>query len=133
MSTTFKPRFYNQPKENDIKYNFSGKTKLLAICLNYQGTQNPLTCITDGKRIVAEAKKAGVSEITKIFDDRTTDLYPTKKNVLKKMAEIASSCTTGDMFVVYYSGHGSNVPDADGDEKDGQDEAFCLRSEKGQY
>lgn len=63
-----------------------------------------------------------------MFDDRTTDLYPTKKNVLKQMSEIASSCTNGDMFVVYYSGHGSNVPDTDGDEQDGEDEAFCLRS-----
>lgn len=61
MSTTYKPRYYNQAKENDIKYNCNGNTKLLAICLNYQGTQNPLTCITDGKRMIAEAKKAGVS------------------------------------------------------------------------
>jgi len=62
-----------------------------------------------------EAKKAGVTEIECLFDDNSTDLYPTKKNVLKKMAEMSSSCTTGDIFVVYYSGHGTSVPDLDDD------------------
>lgn len=61
MSTTFATRFYCETKENDLKYNFNGKTKLLLICLNYDGTESPLTCITDGKRIISEAKKAGVS------------------------------------------------------------------------
>ena len=61
MSTSFNTRFYNQPKENDLKYNFNGKTKILLICLNYDGTESPLTCITDGKRIINEAKRAGVS------------------------------------------------------------------------
>ena len=46
---------------------------------------------------------------------------------------MAASCTIGDFFVVYYSGHGTSVPDADKDEVDGLDEAFCLRSEKGDY
>lgn len=46
------------------------------------------------------------------------------------MASIAASCTMGDIFVVYYSGHGSNVEDKDNDEVDGQDEAFCLRDQK---
>lgn len=133
MSTTFNQRFYNDPKENDIKYNFNGKTKILLICLNYEGTESPLTCITDGKRVINEAKRAGVSEIVAMFDDRSTDLYPTKKNVLRKMAEMAASCTIGDFLVVYYSGHGTSVPDADKDEVDGMDEAFCLRSEKGSY
>lgn len=86
MSTTFKQRFYNQTKENDIKYKATGNTKLLLICLNYEGTESPLTCVIDGKRIINEAKKAGVQEIVALFDDRSTDLYPTKRNVLQKMA-----------------------------------------------
>jgi uncharacterized caspase-like protein len=80
-----------------------------------------------------QQKSLSLFEIVAMFDDRSTDLYPTKKNVLKKMAEMASSCTIGDFFVVYYSGHGTSVPDADKDEVDGMDEAFCLRSEKGSY
>jgi len=61
MSTSFHTRFYNESKENDIKYDIKGKTKLLLICLNYDGTESPLTCVIDGKRIINEAKKAGVS------------------------------------------------------------------------
>ena len=50
------------------------------------------------------------------------------------MAQLAASCTMGDILVVYYSGHGSKVLDLDNDEADGQDEAFCLRSKSsGQF
>ena len=31
----------------------------------------------------------------------------------------------GDVLLVHYSGHGSNVPDNDGDEADGRDEILC--------
>lgn len=41
---------------------------------------------------------------------------------------MAASCEPGDFFVVYYSGHGTNVEDQDGDEEDGNDEALCLRT-----
>jgi hypothetical protein len=46
---------------------------------------------------------------------------------------MAASCTSGDILFVYYSGHGTKVPDLDKDEVDGFDEAFCLRSKGGKY
>lgn len=41
---------------------------------------------------------------------------------------MAASCTVGDLFIVYYSGHGTSIVDKNGDEADGFDEAFCLMS-----
>ena len=39
---------------------------------------------------------------------------------------MAQSCSLGDYFVVYYSGHGTSVDDVNKDEIDGKDEALCL-------
>ncbi len=58
---------------------------MLVVCLNYDSTPNPLTCIIDGKRIINEAKKAGVTEIVSMFDDGSTNYFPNKKNVSTKM------------------------------------------------
>merc|ERR1712032_481500 len=40
--------------------------------------------------------------------------------------DMGRRCQPGDYFFFYYSGHGANVPDKDGDEEDGQDESLCL-------
>lgn len=45
---------------------------------------------------------------------------------------IGSRCRENDFFVFYYSGHGTEVPDENGDEKDGMDEAFCFVTPSGQ-
>lgn len=39
---------------------------------------------------------------------------------------LANSVKKGDVVVIYFSGHGSSLPDTDGDEQDGKDEAFVC-------
>ncbi|MDG6109310.1 caspase family protein [Dactylosporangium aurantiacum] len=41
------------------------------------------------------------------------------------VADLLTQATPGDAVVVTYSGHGTWVPDLDGDEPDGRDEAIC--------
>lgn len=41
------------------------------------------------------------------------------------MEWLTNGCCSGDSLVFYYAGHGSHVPDNNGDEKDGYDEALC--------
>ncbi|KAE9446983.1 hypothetical protein C3L33_21141, partial [Rhododendron williamsianum] len=38
---------------------------------------------------------------------------------------LMEGCQSGDSLVFFYSGHGSQVPDFDGDEADGFDESLC--------
>merc|ERR1719221_36212 len=45
---------------------------------------------------------------------------------------VGGQCQEGDIFVYYYSGHGTNLEDQSGDEEDGQDEAFCFVDSQGQ-
>ena len=47
--------------------------------------------------------------------------------VLKAIATASSDLESGDLFFLTYSGHGGQVQDVDGDEKDDQlDETWCL-------
>jgi uncharacterized caspase-like protein len=50
-----------------------------------------------------------------MFDNESTDYFPTKKNVSSMMKEMAEKCQVGDMLVVYYSGHGTSIKDKNKD------------------
>ncbi|WP_442914149.1 peptidoglycan-binding protein [Kribbella sp. NBC_00359] len=51
----------------------------------------------------------------------------TADNVLTAISQIAASLTAGDMFLLTYAGHGSQMPNGDSDpETDSQDETWCL-------
>ncbi|MBX7166076.1 MAG: caspase family protein [Pirellulales bacterium] len=46
--------------------------------------------------------------------------------VKKALSAAATSLKSGDILVFYYSGHGGQQPDKNGDETDGQDETLCM-------
>ncbi len=48
----------------------------------------------------------------------------TRQGILAALAELLQASSTGDVLVFQYSGHGTQVPDYDGDEDDGSDEAM---------
>ncbi|MFO0775684.1 MAG: caspase family protein [Nitrospiraceae bacterium] len=49
----------------------------------------------------------------------------TKKAMERAIASLVSRGKPGDELVLHYSGHGSNVPDDNGDEADNRDEILC--------
>lgn len=54
-----------------------------------------------------------------------TDRSATRENILKGLTWLTAKAETGDSLVFYYSGHGSQVADTDGDEVDASDEVLC--------
>lgn len=54
-----------------------------------------------------------------------TDFGATKKAMQSGIRSLVSSGRKGDVLLLHYSGHGANVPDADGDEADRRDEILC--------
>lgn len=46
--------------------------------------------------------------------------------ILEGLNTAASTLVSGDIFVFYFSGHGGQQPDTDGDEMDGQDETLIT-------
>ncbi len=54
-----------------------------------------------------------------------TNRRATKAGIVKGLQWLMKNAGAGDSLVFYYSGHGSQVPDLDGDEIDRKDEIIC--------
>jgi len=54
-----------------------------------------------------------------------TDRRATTAAILSGLAWLVDGVAPGDSLVFHYSGHGSQVPDRNGDERDGLDEILC--------
>jgi len=54
-----------------------------------------------------------------------TDLKATKKAMEAAIQKLVAGAKKCDVLLLHYSGHGSNVPDNDGDEADKRDEILC--------
>jgi metacaspase-1 len=54
-----------------------------------------------------------------------TDFAATKKAMQSAIQKLVGKARRGDVLLVHYSGHGSYVPDENGDETDERDEILC--------
>jgi hypothetical protein len=53
------------------------------------------------------------------------DFQATTKAIKSEIERLVKGAKRGDVLMLHYSGHGSNVPDNDGDEADRRDEILC--------
>lgn len=98
----------------------------MIICaLDYKNTSFPLTCTQDGDNMMELARLCNAN-VEKLYNEEAT-----VENVCKLIKMVGTRCGPDDYFVFYYAGHGANLPDQDGDEDDGQDEAFCFVDKEG--
>lgn len=107
-----------EQKEQKVE---STNIHVIICALDYAGTSNPLTCTQDGDHMQELCKACGVTDISLMYNRQAN-----KDAVAAKIQRVASRCKKGDYFIFFYAGHGANVKDVDGDEDDGQDEAFCF-------
>ncbi len=94
-----------------------------AVCIginDYPGTDMDLYgCVNDANDWAGELSGRGFSVTTLL------DSHATKRSILGFMSGALGEARQGDTVVFTYSGHGTWVPDMDGDEPDGRDEALC--------
>lgn len=112
----------------------TGAVHMLVIALDYKYAENgkQLTSSMDAIKMVKIAERAGVQDLTVITDRNMGQPgFPVRERVLRSLREVASRCQPGDWFVWFYAGHGITVPDSNGDESDGEDEAFMTPDLKG--
>jgi hypothetical protein len=129
-------RYFETAKENRVALHkerhakkLIGRVRLLAIALNYEGTDAPLNCTVDARRIAEAAQKAGVKDVTALHDTGDTDGYPSSDEVSQAIAAVGGRCKPHDYFVLYYSGHGGSEPNPDA--PTGVDCTLCLRKRDG--
>ncbi|OLY82902.1 Metacaspase-1 [Smittium mucronatum] len=119
----------HQPTNASIS-NCQGRKRALLIGVNYTGTKYKLRgCINDVhrmKKFIMDHFQFKESDMVILTDDQTNpNRIPTRQNILRAMKWLVSGAQRNDSFFFHYSGHGSRVEDANGDELDGFDETIC--------
>eukprot|EP00440_Ansanella_granifera_P002527 gb/GFBE01002747.1/.p1 GENE.gb/GFBE01002747.1/~~gb/GFBE01002747.1/.p1 ORF type:complete len:281 (+),score=59.72 gb/GFBE01002747.1/:1-843(+) len=113
---------------------FEGNCRVLVVALDYDYSPgSELTCTQDASFFVSMAQSAGVDDITVVTDKGKfgKPTFPIREEVLRNIREVGKRCEPGDFFIWFFAGHGVNVPDHDGDERDGFDEAFVTPTVEG--
>ncbi|HEY0078786.1 MAG TPA: caspase family protein [Pyrinomonadaceae bacterium] len=88
---------------------------------HYDGWDGALAgCIPDAEAMTSLAKKQ------KFKPTRLLNEQATASAVMGAISEAAQKLKVGDIFFLTYAGHGSQVPDKNGDEKDDYDETWVL-------
>jgi hypothetical protein len=88
----------------------------------YEGWDGQLTaCEADAKDMVALAKKQGFKSSTLLLTKAAT-----AEAVSTAILDAAKALKSGDLFFLTYSGHGGQVDDTNGDEKDRMDETWVC-------
>ncbi|WP_153799397.1 caspase family protein [Foetidibacter luteolus] len=94
-----------------------------ALCIginNYPGTGSDLSgCVNDANDWGDILAQRGFT-VQKILDKSAK-----RQSMLTAIQAVIDKAHKGDSVVLQYSGHGSYVPDEDGDEPDGTDECLC--------
>jgi hypothetical protein len=99
---------------------------MIIVALDYKGTGNELSCTKDGDNVQVLAKACGVTTVWPLYNNDGN-----LSCVVNAIQRVGGKCSRGDFFIFYYSGHGSEVTDLNGDERDGKDECFCLVTPQG--
>jgi len=94
-----------------------------ALCIginDYPGTENDLAgCVNDAHDWATALRGRGFA-VGSLIDKQATG-----RSIREAIVALVSQARSGDLVAVQYSGHGSFVPDEDGDEPDGTDECLC--------
>jgi hypothetical protein len=87
----------------------------------YNGWDGQLAgCENDARDMQSIADAQGFTTTLMLTDEATSAA------VIEAIGRAAQDLAAGDTFLLTYSGHGGQVPDANGDEDDGQDETWVL-------
>jgi lysophospholipase L1-like esterase len=113
----------SQPEASSVRRGWSLHVGLNKIDPgHYAGDDGELyACHFDAEDMARIARERGFEKVTVLLDAEAT-----RDSVKGCIAAAADSLKAGDLFLVTYAGHGSQIPDFNADEEDGADETLCL-------
>jgi caspase domain-containing protein/N-acetylmuramoyl-L-alanine amidase-like protein len=96
----------------------AGTRKALCVGIDSYGAQSLAGCVNDVRSFGDSLRQWGfaVSELT---NERAT-----RNAILAGIDSVLTQSSAGDIVVIVYAGHGTQLQDANGDESDGLDEAW---------
>lgn len=125
FKATFIPQFdTDAPKKSILDYS-SARKRALLIGINYTGKESPLRgCHNDVYTIQELLQEAYGCTSFMVLLDANNAMQPTAANIRKGLKWLIEESKAGEKLFLHYSGHGSQVPDLNGDEEDGKDETL---------
>ncbi|XP_023745827.1 metacaspase-1 isoform X2 [Lactuca sativa] len=125
------PRFSQISIKQQTQTPLVQKRKKAVLCgVTYKGHSKKLEASVHNVRSMQQllVNKLGflndsILVLTEEESDRSR--IPKKRNIQEALRWLVEGCKSGDSLIFYYSGHACKVPDEDGDEIDGYDEALC--------
>ncbi|EOY22713.1 Metacaspase 1, putative [Theobroma cacao] len=123
------PSPYNHAPPGPLPQVHSSKRAVLC-GVSYKNSRYELDgCVHDAelmKALLISQFKFPESSIVLLTEEESDpNRRPTKYNMRMALYWLVLGCQSGDSLVFYYSGHGSQQKNYDGDEKDGYDETIC--------
>jgi len=96
-----------------------GERRALCIGINQYPTAPLRGCVADAQNWSQAFTQLG-------FQTRMLiDAQATRSAILQAIGDLIGSSSPGDVVAIQYAGHGTQLPDVDGDDDDTQDEALC--------
>ncbi|MCC3159008.1 caspase family protein [Hymenobacter sp. 15J16-1T3B] len=96
-----------------------GRRRALCIGIDAYASAPLLGCVADANAWAATLSQRGFKTETLLNE------HATRAGILQAVHQLIAGSKAGDVLVLQYSGHGTTLPDLDGDELDGVDEALC--------
>lgn len=98
--------------------------KALLIGSNYRNSRYALYgCINDVHLMEKLLKQQFRFDTVKVMTD-DTEVKPYKADILREVEDLIKSAKENDFLCIYFSGHGVQINDDNGDESDGKDECY---------
>ncbi|KAK1440287.1 hypothetical protein QVD17_06112 [Tagetes erecta] len=115
---------------NRIQHQYRGRKRAVLCGITYNGHKKKLEASVNNVRSIQRLlvnklgfPNASIRILTEEESERSR--IPTKRNIQMALQWLIQGCQPGDSLLFYYAGHASQIPDEDGDEDDGYDEALC--------
>jgi hypothetical protein len=100
----------------------TGAGARVALCVGIdEYASAPLNgCVNDARRWKATLERLGFPDVQLLTNGQAT-----RDGILSALGTLLESRRPGDLVVFQYAGHGTHLPDLNGDEEDNEDEALC--------